>query len=143
MTAAGDNRDPAEQTELVASRARDTKSIYRAARASIQIAGYGYQVDLSLTEDVGFDKDDSAPAHPAPRVLVITTGQAPTPKGGLVSRYPLWPRDVVGVYSPFAFTLPDRPVRHRSVADRARGRGKVTAATPRRARYRRIELDPF
>jgi hypothetical protein len=65
----------ADRAELVASAARDTKSIYRAARASIQIAGHGYQVNLPPAEDAGFEEGDSAPAHPAPGVLVITTDE--------------------------------------------------------------------
>jgi len=63
----------ADRAELVASAARDTKSIYRAARASIQIAGNGYQVNLPPAEDAGFEEGDPAPVHPAPGVLVITT----------------------------------------------------------------------
>ena len=52
-----------------------TKSIYRAARASIQIAGHGYQVNLPPAEDAGFSEGDSAPVHPAPGLLVIPTDE--------------------------------------------------------------------
>ena len=62
-----------ERAELVASAARDTKSIYRAGSASIQIAGNGYQVNLPPAEDAGFEEGDAAPVHPAPGVLVIGT----------------------------------------------------------------------
>jgi hypothetical protein len=50
-----------DRAELVASAARDTKSIYRAGGASIQIAGNGYQVNLPPAEDAGFDEGDAAP----------------------------------------------------------------------------------
>jgi hypothetical protein len=66
----------ADRAELVASAARDTKSIYRAARARLQIAGHGYQVNLPPAEDAGFEEGDSAPVHPAPGLLVITTDKS-------------------------------------------------------------------
>jgi len=62
-----------DRAELIASTARDTKSIYRAGGARIQIAGNGYQVNLPPAEDAGFDEGDAAPVHPAPGLLVITT----------------------------------------------------------------------
>lgn len=65
----------ADRAELVASAARDTKSIYRAAGASIQIAGNGYQVNLPPVEDVGFEEGDLAPVYPAPGLLVIITDE--------------------------------------------------------------------
>ena len=65
----------ADRAELVASAARDTKSIDRAARASIQIAGNSYQVTLPPAKDAGFDEGDPAPVHPAPGRLVITTDE--------------------------------------------------------------------
>lgn len=65
----------ADRAELVASAARDTKSIYRAAGSSIQIAGHGYQVHLPPAEDAGFEEGNTAPVHPAPGVLVITTAE--------------------------------------------------------------------
>ena len=63
----------ADRAELVASAARDTESIYRAGKASIQVAGNGYQVNLPPAEDAGFDEGDPAPVHTAPGLLVITT----------------------------------------------------------------------
>jgi hypothetical protein len=68
----------ADRAELVASAARDTRSIYRAAGASIQIAGNGYQVNLPPVEDAGFEEGDTAPVHPAPGLLVITTDERQT-----------------------------------------------------------------
>lgn len=58
--------------ELVAAAARDTKSIYRAMDASVQIAGNGYQVQLPPARDAGFTKGDRAPCHTACGVLVIS-----------------------------------------------------------------------
>ncbi len=57
---------------LVASAARDTKSIYRAMNASVQIAGNGCQVQLPPARDAGFQEGDRAPCHTARGVLVIT-----------------------------------------------------------------------
>lgn len=65
----------ADRAELVASAARDTESIYPAAGASLQVAGNGYQVNLPLAEDAGFDEGDPAPVHPAPGLLVISTDE--------------------------------------------------------------------
>jgi hypothetical protein len=67
----------ADRAELVASATRDTRSIYRAARASLQVAGNGYQVNLPPAEDAGFEEGDSAPVHPAHGVLVVTTTDPP------------------------------------------------------------------
>jgi len=72
-----DRVEVSDRAELVASAARDTKSIYRARGARIQIAGNGYQVNLPPAEDAGFDEGDAAPAHPAPGLLVITTNERP------------------------------------------------------------------
>lgn len=57
--------------ELVASAARDSKSIYRAANASLQIAGHGYQVQLPPAEDAGFYEGKPMQVKTAPGVLVI------------------------------------------------------------------------
>lgn len=43
----------ADRADLVANAARDTRSIYRADRANIQIAGHGYQVNFLPAEDAG------------------------------------------------------------------------------------------
>ena len=61
-----------EQTsELVAAATRDTKSIYRAMDATVQIAGHGYQIQLPPAEDAGFSKGDRAPCSSAPGLLLI------------------------------------------------------------------------
>jgi hypothetical protein len=58
--------------ELVASASRDTKSIYRAMDASVQIAGNGYQVQLPPARDAGFQEGDRAPCHTGRGILIIT-----------------------------------------------------------------------
>lgn len=61
-----------EQTaELVAAATRDTKSIYRAMDATVQIAGHGYQVQLPPAVDAGFSEGDRAPCSSAPGLLLI------------------------------------------------------------------------
>lgn len=61
-----------EITELVVSATQDTKSIYRAMDATMQIAGNGYQVQLPPAEDAGFDESDRAPCQAAPGILLIS-----------------------------------------------------------------------
>lgn len=61
-----------EITELVVSAARDTKSIYRAIDATMQIAGNGYQVQLPPAVDAGFHEGDRAPCRAAPGILLIS-----------------------------------------------------------------------
>lgn len=67
-----DRVDTEDVAELVASAAGDTKSIYRAKDASLQISGGGYQVQLPPADDAGFSVGDSAPTHTAPGVIFIT-----------------------------------------------------------------------
>jgi len=72
------DRVPTEEiAELVASAARDTGSVYRAADSKIQIAGNGYQVQLPPAGDAGFELGDRAGTHTAPGVLVIAAGDGP------------------------------------------------------------------
>jgi hypothetical protein len=58
--------------ELVASAARDTRSIHRAMDSTVHIAGNGYQVQLPPAADAGFSEGDRAPCHTARGVLVIS-----------------------------------------------------------------------
>lgn len=67
-----DKMSAADIAELVASAARDTKSIYRALEATVQIAGNGYQVQLPPATDAGFREGDRAACHPARGMLAIT-----------------------------------------------------------------------
>lgn len=57
--------------QLVASAARDTKSVYRAGNSSVTIAGHGYQVQLPPAEDAGFYVGTSTQVKTAPGVLLI------------------------------------------------------------------------
>jgi hypothetical protein len=67
-----DSLSTEEVTELVVSATQDTKSIYRAMDATMQIAGNGYQVQLPPAEDAGFDEGDRAPCQAAPGILLIS-----------------------------------------------------------------------
>jgi hypothetical protein len=51
----------AHRTELVASAAADTDSIYRGEIATVEIAGNGYQIQLPGCREAGFTLNDSAP----------------------------------------------------------------------------------
>ena len=64
----------ADRAELVASAARDIKSIYQGSKASIQISGHGYQVQLPGARDAGFNLGDKAPVRTVDSVLVIHDG---------------------------------------------------------------------
>ncbi len=62
----------AHTTELVIAAAKDTKSVYRALKATVQIAGHGYQVQLPPAEDAGFTEGDRAPCHTASGMIAIS-----------------------------------------------------------------------
>ena len=66
-----DRVDTAHVAELVASAARDTKSVYRAWDASLQISGGGYQVQLPPASDAGFDEGDTPMVRSLPGMLAI------------------------------------------------------------------------
>jgi hypothetical protein len=57
--------------EIVSSATRDSKSIYRARDAAVSTAGNGYQVQLPIARDAGFELDDTAACQPGPGMLVI------------------------------------------------------------------------
>jgi hypothetical protein len=59
-------------TELVIAAAKDTKSIYRAMDATVQIAGNGYQVQLPPATDAGFIEGDRAPCYSASGIFIIS-----------------------------------------------------------------------
>jgi hypothetical protein len=58
-------------SELVASAARDTKSVFQAIDAGVHHAGNGYQVQLPPAEDAGFERGDKAPCRTARGILAI------------------------------------------------------------------------
>lgn len=59
------------RAELVASAARDTKSLHQGGKASLSEAGNGYQVHLPGAHDAGFRLGDTAPVTATRGVLVI------------------------------------------------------------------------
>jgi hypothetical protein len=63
------------RAELVTTAAQDTGSIYRGGLATIEIAGNGYQVQLSGCRDAGFTLGDTAPVSVGDGVLVIHDGE--------------------------------------------------------------------
>lgn len=71
--------------ELVASTARDTKSVYRAVNSSVTIAGHGYQVQLPPAEDAGFYIGTSTLVKTAPGTLLIHRGRSARLAEDLVS----------------------------------------------------------
>lgn len=75
-----DSLSTEEVTKLIVSATQDTKSIYRALDATMQIAGNGYQVQLPPAEDAGFDEGDRALCQAAPDILLISKD------GGTVGR---------------------------------------------------------
>ena len=66
-----DRVDVEDVAELVASAARDTRSIYQGVDASVRPAGNGCMVSLPGLDGTGLEVGDTAPAHPAPNMLVI------------------------------------------------------------------------
>jgi hypothetical protein len=66
--------DIEDRAELIASAARDTRSLYRGAHAEVTTAGHGYKVQLPCATDARLQEGDRAPTHTADRLLVITDG---------------------------------------------------------------------
>ena len=59
------------RAELVASAAGDTDSIHRGEKATVEIAGNGYQVQLPGCRVAGFEIGDNAPVTVEKGVIVI------------------------------------------------------------------------
>jgi len=59
------------RAELVSTAASDSESIYRGAKATVEIAGNGYQVQLPGCTDAGFTHGDPAPVTVGDGILVI------------------------------------------------------------------------
>ncbi len=59
------------RANLVAPAARDTGSVYQGGRATVEVAGNGYQVQLPGCVDAGFEEADDAPVLTAPGLLLI------------------------------------------------------------------------
>ncbi len=62
------------RANLVASAARDTGSVYPGGRATVEVAGNGYQVQLPGCADAGFEEGDNAPVLTALGLLLIHDG---------------------------------------------------------------------
>ena len=60
-----------KRAELVASAARDSKSIYQGVKVSMREGGHGYQVQVPGAEDAGFSIGEEAPVKSAQGILVI------------------------------------------------------------------------
>ena len=66
-----------DRAALVASAARDTDSIYEGARAELEVAGNGYQVQLPGCRTAGFEPGTRAPVITAAGALIIHDGTNP------------------------------------------------------------------
>ena len=62
------------RAELVAAAAGDTASIHRGGRATVEIAGNGYQIQLPGCREAGFEVGDTAPVRAKKGVLMIHDG---------------------------------------------------------------------
>lgn len=71
-----DRVDITEMAELVATTARDTKSIHLGSNASLRPAGNGCMVSLPGITEAGFHIGDTAAVHPGPNMLAITKSSA-------------------------------------------------------------------
>lgn len=74
LVVVGTGVSPADRAELVASAARDTDSIHEGARATVAVAGNGYQVQLPGCESAGFFHKDSGHVRATDGVLFIHDG---------------------------------------------------------------------
>lgn len=63
--------DDEAEAALVATAAQDTQTAYRTMRATVQIAGHGYQLQLPPATDAGLEQGDRPAVLPAPGLLVI------------------------------------------------------------------------
>ena len=59
------------RAELVSTAASDTDSIHCGAKATVEIAGNGYQIQLPGCTDAGFARGDTAPITVGDGILVI------------------------------------------------------------------------
>ena len=62
------------RAELVAAAAGDTDSIHRGGKATVEIAGNGYQIQLPGCREAGFEVGDTAPVRAKKGVLMIHDG---------------------------------------------------------------------
>ena len=67
---------PLERLSVIGEGALDTVPIHRVAKASLQIVGSGYQVQLPGAADAGFHVGDRVPCTSAPNLLVIAADES-------------------------------------------------------------------
>ncbi len=63
-----------DRAQLVATAARDTGTIFQGGRATVEVAGNGYQVQLPGCADAGFEAGTTAPTVTASGLVVIHDG---------------------------------------------------------------------
>jgi hypothetical protein len=69
-----ENIATSHRAELVASAAGDTDSIHRGEKATVEIAGNGYQIQLPGCREAGFEIGDTALATVEKGVIVVHDG---------------------------------------------------------------------
>lgn len=75
----------ADVAELVASAARDSKSIYQAINATVSIAGGGYRIQLPSATDAGFHQGYTPRVQTVPGVLVLYQARSERLASDLIS----------------------------------------------------------
>ena len=73
------------RAELVVTAAGDTESIHRGGKATVEIAGNGYQIQLPGCREAGFNEGDTAPVRSRDGVLIIHDGRHSRIAGDLLT----------------------------------------------------------
>ena len=73
------------RAELVSTAASDTESIHRGGKATVEIAGNGYQIQLPGCREAGFKGGDTAPVRSGAGILVIHDGSKSRLAGDLLT----------------------------------------------------------
>jgi len=73
------------RAELVSTAASDTESIHRGGKATVEIAGNGYQIQLPGCREAGFEERDTAPVRSGAGILVIHDGTKSRLAGDLLT----------------------------------------------------------
>jgi hypothetical protein len=63
-----------DRSQIVATAAKDTSTLYRGELASVEIAGNGYQVQLPGCREAGFSTGDKAPVRSSDHLLLVHDG---------------------------------------------------------------------
>ena len=80
-----ENVSMSHRAELVATAAGDTESIHRGGKATVEIAGNGYQIQLPGCREAGFEEGDTAPVRSRDGILVIHDGRQSRLAGDLLT----------------------------------------------------------